>query len=342
MSKVTMQDIADALGISRITVWKVFNKQNGVSDELRTQIFDMARTLGYAKISTALPTTAEEEKTVSVIVSRPDSAMFWTNIIHDIAKEFAGNNVNLLYNYAPSIYRDDYTLPSVLTSGMVSGIIIINIYDEKLLQMINQLSLPKVFLDTVSDIKPFSLTGDVILLEGTNTICTLTEHVIEKGCKRIGFIGDIQYAKTNYDRYQGYLRAMSLHQLPVKADDCLTGTLGINTYHDEIFQFLDHFDADLPDAIICASDYVAHFVWTYIEDHHITIPDQFMLVGYDGTTEYDNVSDILTTAIVDTAALGKRLARQLSMRIQHPDDPYEVIYVNPAIRYSHSTKADIS
>ena len=47
MSKVTMQDIADALGISRITVWKVFNKQNGVSDELRTQIFDMARTLGY-------------------------------------------------------------------------------------------------------------------------------------------------------------------------------------------------------------------------------------------------------------------------------------------------------
>ena len=135
---------------------------------------------------------------------------------------------------------------------------------------------------------------------------------------------------------------MNLHQLPVKADDCLTGTLGINTYHDEIFQFLDHFDADLPDAIICASDYVAHFVWTYMEDHHITIPDQFMLVGYDGTTEYDNVSDILTTAIVDTAALGKRLARQLSMRIQHPDDPYEVIYVNPAIRYSHSTKADIS
>ena len=72
------------------------------------------------------------------------------------------------------------------------------------------------------------------------------------------------------------------------------------------------------------------------------IPDQFILVGYDGTTEYDNVSDVLTTAIVDTAALGKRLARQLTMRIQHPEDPYEVIYVNPSIRYSHSTKADIS
>ena len=27
MSKVTMQDIADELGISRVTVWKVFNIQ---------------------------------------------------------------------------------------------------------------------------------------------------------------------------------------------------------------------------------------------------------------------------------------------------------------------------
>ena len=29
MSKVTMQDIADELGISRVTVWKVFQKQYG-------------------------------------------------------------------------------------------------------------------------------------------------------------------------------------------------------------------------------------------------------------------------------------------------------------------------
>ena len=31
MSKVTMQDIADALGISRVTVWKVFHNHAGVS-----------------------------------------------------------------------------------------------------------------------------------------------------------------------------------------------------------------------------------------------------------------------------------------------------------------------
>ena len=50
MSKITMQDIADALGISRVTVWKVFKNQSGVSDSLRENVLNKARELGYSKI----------------------------------------------------------------------------------------------------------------------------------------------------------------------------------------------------------------------------------------------------------------------------------------------------
>ena len=39
MSKVTMQDIADELGISRVTVWKVFNNHSGVSEAVREAYF---------------------------------------------------------------------------------------------------------------------------------------------------------------------------------------------------------------------------------------------------------------------------------------------------------------
>ena len=37
MEKVTMQDIADMLNISRVTVWKVLNNQPGVS-KLRDKV----------------------------------------------------------------------------------------------------------------------------------------------------------------------------------------------------------------------------------------------------------------------------------------------------------------
>ncbi|MDK2808466.1 MAG: LacI family transcriptional regulator, partial [Clostridiales bacterium] len=46
MRKITMQDIADALAVSRVTVWKVFNNYPGVSEPLRQQIMNKAHELG--------------------------------------------------------------------------------------------------------------------------------------------------------------------------------------------------------------------------------------------------------------------------------------------------------
>ena len=49
MNKVTMQDIADELGISRVTVWKVFNNYSNVSPALRERVLSKAKELGYTK-----------------------------------------------------------------------------------------------------------------------------------------------------------------------------------------------------------------------------------------------------------------------------------------------------
>ena len=87
MSKVTMQDIAALSGTSRVTVWKVLNKQGGVSEIVTNRVLAAATQLGYGtgKITLSVP-PFEDEKTVSLIVSRPDSSMFWSNIMMQGAK----------------------------------------------------------------------------------------------------------------------------------------------------------------------------------------------------------------------------------------------------------------
>ena len=55
MSKPTMQDIADALSVSRITVWKALSNRPGVSDSMRAQIHQKATEMGY--FHTASPHT---------------------------------------------------------------------------------------------------------------------------------------------------------------------------------------------------------------------------------------------------------------------------------------------
>lgn len=349
MSKVTMQDLADALNVSRVSVWKVFNDYPGVSEPLRNQIMAKAQEMGYLKsgqsttqehlLSAEQPvdnTEAEAQITVSVVVSRPDTSMFWVSIIHRIAKELAKENINLMYTYLPSKYNNFYTLPAVLSNGTVQGMIVLNVYDVNLIQMLNKLRIPKVFLDTVTSIPEDTLTGDLVLLEGHNTIRKITNSIIEKGRTEIGFIGPTDYARTNEDRYEGFLSAMAQNNLPVNPKLCLTGNLGIDTYPEEISQFLNGLDK-MPQAFVCVSDYVAKQVLQYLKEHKIQVPKDVALSGYDGITEHGDLTNYLTTVQVDFNALGKRLVRQLHYRMNDPDSPNEIVYLSFDVSFGEST-----
>jgi LacI family transcriptional regulator len=347
MKKITMQEIADALDISRVTVWKVFNNYPGVSDALIELVLSKAQEMGYLKQKTPIsPNTrdtvtmdvpaAKTEMNVSVVVSRPESSMFWMNIIHQIAKELVSSNINLMYTYLPSKTSDGYSLPSVLTNGTVQGIIVLNVYDYELLCMLNELKIQKVFLDMVTSIPEDSLTGDLFLFEGKSSLNKITASIINKGRTEIGFIGDIEYAKTNFDRYEGYLSAMSQHALPIKKEYCLVHSIGIYTYAEEINEFLSSLK-QMPQAFVCASDYVAHFIIKYLNANNYNVPEDIAVSGYDGTTEYIDQVDYLTTVQVQTRELGKRLVTQLLYRISNPDSPPEVTYIYSKIRYGEST-----
>lgn len=334
MSKVTMQDIADSLDISRATVCKAFNNRSGISQEMKDAIFQKSRELGYIKTLTEkFPT--EDEKTVSLIVSRPDSSTFWTNIIHRMAQELSLHNINLLYTYMPTSYSTGFTLPSVLKSDVVKGAIILNISDAKIIELINELEIPKVFLDTVPQISDQDLKGDLILLEGFSTTYKITQSVIQRGVKNIGFIGDIHYAKTNMDRYLGFAQCMKDKNHPMEKKYCFTNQIDIFSYKQVLNDYLDSLDT-LPDAFICISDYIAHFVKDYFTEHQERIPNGIILTGYDGSKEYTNVDDLITTAKVETGLLGKRLAIQMIYRLEHLDAPNELIFVKPKIIYRDS------
>ena len=343
MGKVTMQDIADALSISRVSVWKVFHEYPGVSSSLKNKILMKAEELGYSTGSDVTCTQNSHSCTsgangivVSVVVSRPDTSIFWTNIIHQIAKELAQHDISLIYTYLPDCYTPGYQLPDTLTGRMVQSIIMLNVYDAVLFRMLNQLSIPKVFLDSIPGISDQSLTGDLVLLEGQDSIYEITSFLIEKGRTNIGFIGATNYARTNLERYHGYAAAMNNYHLPFSPANCLTGDIGINTYREEIFHFLDSL-TDFPDAFVCVSDFVANLVIQYAQEHNIGIPDDLAVSGYDGNNEYGNISADLTTVQIDTSGLGKRLVHQLLYRMENPDASQEIVYLRYKIFYGKTT-----
>lgn len=132
-------------------------------------------------------------------------------IIHYAAKELALHGINLMYTYMPALYRPGYELPASLEGGAVGGFIVLNIYDQELLRLLSKSPLPKVFLDTIPAMPERALGGDLLIIEGRTRVCDITARLLDRGYRRLGFVGDVNYAQTNMDRYRGFLDAHAAH-----------------------------------------------------------------------------------------------------------------------------------
>lgn len=338
MKKVTLQDIADALDISRVSVWKVFTGKEGVSDELRNKVIAKSVELGYdipAELK-ASSHVASDQITISLAVSRPETSTFWLNTIHEVAKEAAKQNVNVMYTYLPSIVEDNYSLPQVLTNGTVQGIIILNVYNETLIRKLGALSVPKVFMDTCTNVPFEELNGDLMLIEGKSCIAKITDHIISQGKTKIGFIGDIGYAQTNFERYYGFKDSMRGHNITINPSFCLTSSIGEDSYQEEIDKFISHLK-ELPEAFICASDYVANLVCKSLMSRGLSIPKDILVSGFDAMDF--NTPVPLTTVAVNNKEFGVRLAKQILYRIERPLSGRELTYICSNVIFNESTKS---
>ena len=256
-------------------------------------------------------------------------------IIHQVAKELSFLNANLVYTYLPSSVDEDYVLPATLTNGNTQGMIVMNVYNEQLVRLLSSLPVPKVFLDTPTRIPPSQLNGDLLLMENADSVSCITEHLIQQGKKTFGFIGDVNYARSNFERYEGFKNTLVRHHIPRDPSLFLTGSIGMDTHKEEIDSFLDTF-SKMPDAFVCVSDYVACILIQLLNKRGYRVPEDVAVAGFDHNLEHPLAED-LTTVQVFNQDLGQRLAHQILFRMKHPQARHEVTYVSSEPIFRAST-----
>lgn len=222
-----------------------------------------------------------------------------------------------------------------LQTGSVHGIIVLNVYNERLLRLLAETQIPKVFLDTSSLVSPDELNGDLLLMESRNSVRNITAHLLEKGRTLPGFMGDIGYAQSNRERYEGFCQALMDAGKTPNPSLCLTTPLGIDSYREEIDSFLSSLSR-MPDAFVCASDYVACILMQLLEKRGLRVPEDVAVSGFDNNIE-DLLAENLTTVQVFNEELGSRLALQILYRIKYPHTPHEVTYLESKVLYRAST-----
>ena len=94
---------------------------------------------------------------------------------------------------------------------------------------------------------------------------------------------------------------------------------------------------ELPDAFACANDYIGIHLMTALKKKGLSIPDDIMIAGFDGSPEAAIVEPSLTTASIPSADIGKLAASLLTERIRNPEFPYHWTYVKTSPVWGRST-----
>lgn len=346
MKKVTIQDVARELNLSRNTVSKALNNSDTVSYETRYLVIKKAYEMGYSKLSPAVlnqfkvRNKADETKTI-VVLTRREISVYLNSIIMGISDELNINGCKLQLSFISEQDEKKLVLPLDLQEE-VSGIIILSVFSKDYINQIIKHNIPVVFLDAPSNLEEISSYGDVIIIESKKSIKKITSSLIEKGMRKIGFIGDITYCKTIFDRYQGYLSAMK--QSGVEPDKNI-----IATYHtDRKFYKPEEVEAAvskfpyIPEAIVCANDEIALYLMRYLNSKGLSVPEDVAVTGYDNIEEMSKVEPFLTTVKVGNQRLGRRLVQQLMWRLKNPNFPKEIITIGVEVIFRESSNKTIS
>lgn len=271
--RVTIQDIADALGLSRNTVSKAINNTGILADATRERVLKKAIDMGYKQFSYVTIAGLNSRKAESDPVS-PSTPMeialfsigyigtshFSSSMLDGFQRELS----QLGYSFTVHrVHREDVKalrLPSHYNKEKTAGIICVEMFDRRYSNMLCSLGTPILFVDSPVVGMGDSLQADCLYMENKANIHSFVREMVSRGKKKIGFIGEYLHCQSFFERYIGYREALTLSGLPGQEEYCITDNK-TNSKGGEIYQnyLADRIKnmSSLPDIFLCANDFVA-------------------------------------------------------------------------------------
>lgn len=337
--RVTMQDIADACGLSRNTVSKIFNDRGAVPEETRAKVYQKARELGYLQGLETAPAASEAAgKSIALLTCNlPTEYHFCTVFVPAFAERLSALGYTLMvYKITPEELHS-CALPERMSLEQTAGILAIELFDRDYMDMLCGLGLPVTFVDAYAGASGTLMRCDFLSMENIASTMAITNHMIGMGVTRLGFVGDITHCNSFQERWVGF--SMAAVRAGLKLDrrqSILEEDINPYTDADWLYGQLTRMAA-LPEGFVCGNDLLAIRLMTALKRMGVSIPGDVMVAGFDGQPQAAVVEPALTTAYIPSAEIGRCAADLLYSRIQNGERPFRSVYVNTTPIFRAST-----
>jgi LacI family transcriptional regulator len=287
--KARIQDVAEKSDVSISTVSRFLNGGKNVSEKAQKRIRKAISELDYTPNFMAQTLVKKSSNLIGVIIpdirSSFDSTMLCTIEEYTTARRY---NIAIC-NIADNLEKEcDYLRH--LSQMNVCGLIVMNEkQNEQIHKIISGMAVPTAFCGCMGD----DPNETSIIVDDQSAARDATRYLLGMNHRRIAYIGGDMRDQTSRKRVEGFQRAMNEAGNPPEEQYIKYGDYKIEGGYC-LMQELLRCDP-LPTAVFASNDDMAVGALNCILDGGYSVPEDFSLIGFDGSYLAEIVRPKLTT-----------------------------------------------
>src|SRR5579859_1674063 len=309
----SLRDVAERAGVSVATTWRVVHGMDSVRPDTRDRVERAMRELLY------VPQT-RPEATGAIGLLLPEFANPVFAALAQAMETHATNEgfATILCNTAGSALREvDYV--HMLLERRVDGMIFIcaEVTDvrsehDHYGQLIER-GARLVFVNGASE----SLEVPAVGVDERAAGRIATEHLLELGHRRVGFVAGDAYALPTREKMIG--REDAMRAAGVEPNGYVAhGSFTVDGGRRVIRELLDAHPSEPPTGVICSNDLMAIGVLQEAAALGLRVPEDLSVVGFDGIEATEWTQPALTTIEQPIDVIAKTAIAALNTQIDNP------------------------
>lgn len=338
-NKISMQHIADELGISKYSVSQALSGKIGVSLATRKAVVETARLLGYQTKQTG--ESSQQNNAPSAVgqafvlicmhPTRSKDPDFNERVLQGMQSACNTYGWEQLVFYLPSKSDAPIELPAYIDLSACVGVVMLGEVPLMFIHSVLSRQLPVVLVDHHEPMVEI----DCVVNANMDAARLLMKRQFAHGHRRYIFVGYDAYAVSFRERWWGCRMGMEENQ--GKQLDAELKKWNVPYENKERWTELVEArlsalgEEELPNCFIGANDDIAIQLIQMLKKQGRTIPTDCAVVGFDNITHAAFTEPPLTTVELGKERLGDRAIRLLHHRIHHPDTAHEKITLSPRL-----------
>lgn len=333
---MTMEEMARIIGISRITLSKVMNNKNGVSEETRQRVKEYIERYNFEPNSQARSLVGKKEQIIGFFTTYSEEAGGNTHVTSHFATELVNLVVNAaqkrgyktLVDITPK--EDDFSeVEKYLNSGLIRGAILFGYASgSPNLEYLSRKGVPLVLInqEVTLDLPNISLVNMDDETWGYQAI----ECLVKLNHRRLLYLTCSRRRLPIKRRAHGVKRALEAYKDQILSFQECNGEFNEDLSY-EIVKKIYTQEGEKPTGIFAANDQMAIGAINALKDLGIRVPEEVSVIGFDDISISKYLTPALTTIHCDFKEIADRSVEALIDSIEgkveksHQELPLEFV-----------------